>query len=74
MQHSPHNPQNRGAQIGLYSGGLNTNCYCLIENDGVNSGLNPIGNVSFGTPSEVALKTSSDEMRSILNDLNTNNV
>lgn len=74
VQNTLDNPQNYGALIGLYSGGLDTNCYCLIENNGINSGLNAIGKVDYGTPSEVAVKTSADEMRTILNGLNTNNV
>lgn len=74
VQSTLDNPQNCGALIGLYSGGLNTNCYCLIDDNGINSGLSAIGKVSYGTPEEVTVQSSADEMRSILEDLNTNNV
>lgn len=67
-------PQNCGVLIGLYSGGLNKNCYCLIEDNGINSGLNAIGKIDFGTPSDVIVKNCADEMRGILEALNTNKV
>lgn len=72
VQNISDNPQHYGVLIGLYAGGINTNCYCLIENNGINSGLTAIGKVDYGTPSEVTVKGCADEMREILTGLNIN--
>ncbi len=66
--------QNCGALIGLFSYGIAENCYCLIEPSGVNSGLEPIGKVEYGSPGEVNAKASLDEMRGIISGLNVGDV
>lgn len=60
-------PQSYGALIGYYSGGVVTNCYCLIENDNIEA----IGGTDGDMPA-VNVKNSADEMRGILETLNTN--
>lgn len=64
---------NIGALIGDHKGGDVKNSYCLIEEDGVNKGLEPVGK-SSGIKPAATVKTSADEMRTILDGLNTNKV
>lgn len=60
--------QNFGAFLGDYNGGKIENCYCLIEENGINAGLRAVGIEETTLPAPIVVKSAADQMKTALFD------